>query len=101
MARPVRSLIGFLVLAAPVIGILAFGLPGEGVIRLRAAGIDVEVSLGTENGAVVLPDLFGFGDVVVVGPRDGDPWRFTGVSISPTGMTIDAIVDANRVLAGS
>lgn len=72
---------------------------GSGTVAFQVFGTRAEVPIGVENGAIVLVNPFGTGSYAVVTPAAGDPWRFTGVSVTPGGMTIDASVDAGRLLA--
>lgn len=59
----------------------------------------VEVALGVEDGVLVVPDLLGAGSLELLAPEPGDPWRLTGVSITPGGLQLDALVDAAELLA--
>ena len=72
---------------------------GTGSITLDVFGARVEVPIGVEGGAIVLVDPFGTGAFEVVTPGEGDAWQFTGVAVTPGGMTIDARVDVERLLA--
>lgn len=74
---------------------------GSGTVAFEVFGTKAEVPIGVENGAIVLVNPFGTGSYAVLTPAAGDPWRFTGVSVTPGGMTIDASVDAGRLLARS
>jgi hypothetical protein len=59
----------------------------------------VEVPIGVEDGAIVVIDPFGTGSLELVKPSETDAWRFTGVVVTPSGMTIDASLDVERLLA--
>jgi hypothetical protein len=72
---------------------------GAGTVAFEAFGARVEVPIGVEDGAIVVIDPFGTGSLEVIRPGEEDPWGFTGVAVTPGGLTIDAIVDAGRLLA--
>ena len=50
------------------------------------------------NGAIVGP-MFGPSPVPVLAPDASDSWRITAVSVDPTGLEIEASVDAVALLA--
>ena len=47
---------------------------------------------------VVAGSVAGGGQIVVFGPEPGDPWRISGVSVSPDGLEVHALVDLGAVL---
>jgi hypothetical protein len=73
---------------------------GTGTVAFKAFGSRVEVPVRVENGAIAVVDPFGTGSLELVKPRPDDGWRFTGVTVTEGGMTIDAIVDAGKLLGG-
>jgi hypothetical protein len=60
----------------------------------------VEVPVGPQDGALVIADLLGTGPMELLTPQTPDPWRITGVTVSPGGMDIIASVDTAGLLAG-
>jgi hypothetical protein len=77
-----------------------------GEIRLAEGGVtfvvfeqQVTVPLAVQDGALVVPDLLGGGTLELLAPRPGDPWRLTGVLITPDSMELDASVDAGSLVA--
>ena len=72
---------------------------GSGTVAFEAFGARVEVPVGVEEGAIVVVDPFGTGPLEVVRPGENDGWRFNGVVLTPNGMTIDASLDVERLLA--
>lgn len=73
----------------------------DGRIAFQVLGQAVQVPLAVEDGVVVVPDLFGSGSVPILTPDPGAPWELTAVTVSPAGMTINAVVDGDRLLAGT
>jgi hypothetical protein len=72
---------------------------GAGTITFQAFGARVEVPIGVEDGAIVVVDPFGTGSFELVTPGADDGWRFTGVAVAPGGLTIDASLDVEKLLA--
>lgn len=71
----------------------------DGGIRLGLLGQPVDVAVGVVDGALVLPAMFGGGEIVVFAPEPDAPWQLTGVAVTPAGMLVDARVDAGGVPA--
>ena len=61
----------------------------------------VELAVGAEDGALVVPDILGAGRLDLLMLRPDDQWRITGASVTPNGIEIQALVDAAGVLAGT
>lgn len=74
---------------------------GTATVVFQVFGTRAEVPIGVEDGAIVLVDPFGTGAFEVITPAPDDAWRFTGVAVTPAGLTIDANVDVERLLASS
>lgn len=75
-------------------------------IALTSGGISlivfdqrVEVAIGVQDGAFVVPDLLGAGTFEILAPQPDDPWRLTGAVITPNGLELVAEVDGARLLA--
>lgn len=73
---------------------------GAGTVIFQVFGTRAEVPLGVEDGGIVLVDPFGTGSFEVLAASPDDPWRFTGAVVTPSGLTIDATIDVERLLAG-
>ena len=87
----------------------AFDVQGVPVsdVQLTNGGISVvileqrvELQVGVQDGALVIPDLLGGGPLELLTPFPDDPWRLTGASVTTAGMDIHATVDTSQVLAG-
>lgn len=74
---------------------------GTSTVAFEVFGTRAEVPIGVDEGAVVLVDPFGTGAFEVITVAPDDAWRFTGVAVTPAGLTIDANVDVARLLASS
>jgi hypothetical protein len=74
----------------------------NGGLRLTVLGQRTEVAVGVVDGAVTLGGAgsIASGSIVVFRPQPGDAWRITGVSTSPSGMDVHAVLDLNGLLAG-
>jgi len=77
-------------------------------VELTSGGISlivfdqrVEVAIGVQDGAFVIPDMLGAGTFEILAPQPDDPWRLTGAVVSPNGLELVAAVDASRLLASS
>lgn len=70
----------------------------DGGITVTVFGQDGFLLVGAEDGALVIPDLFGGGPFTVLGPGPDDPWRITGVTTTTDAMVIGAVVDGGTVL---
>jgi hypothetical protein len=70
----------------------------DGGVALGLFGQRAEIPLGVDDGALVLPDVLGGGPLVILEPGPDDPWRLSGVTITPAGLVIDAVIDADGVL---
>ncbi len=70
----------------------------DGGVAFQVAGQRLEVALVVNNGAIVVP-MFGSSPVPVLAPDASDSWRITAVSVDPTGLEIEASVDAVALLA--
>lgn len=47
----------------------------------------VVVPVGVDTGALLIPDVAG-GQLVIIEPGPDDPWRITGVGVTPSGMEV-------------
>ena len=72
---------------------------GAGTVAFEVFGARAEVPIGVEDGAIVLVDPFGTGSFEIVTAGANDGWRFTGVVVTPNGLTIDATLDVEKLLA--
>lgn len=70
----------------------------EGGVAFAILGQRIEVPLAVDAGALVLPDVGGAGQLVIVEPGPDDPWRLTGVAVTPSGFTIDVALEPEGVL---
>jgi len=71
----------------------------DGGVAFSVLDQRVEVPLAVDEGALVLPDVLG-GPLVVVEPGPDDPWRLTGVRVTPSGFEIDVQLEPEGVLGG-
>jgi hypothetical protein len=74
---------------------------GNGTVAFQVFGTRAEVPVGVENGALVLVDPFGQGSFEILTPSSKDGWRFTGAGVTPSAMTIEASLDADKLLAST
>ena len=72
---------------------------GNGTVAFQVFGARAEVPIGVENDALVLVDPFGQGSFELVPHGSEDAWRFTGAGVTPDGMTVEARLDVERLLA--
>ena len=71
----------------------------DGGVRVTVLGQPTVVALGAADGAVTIAgSVAGGGSIVVFGPEPGDPWRITGVSVSPKGLQVHALVELAPLL---
>lgn len=75
-------------------------------IELTSGGLSVlvfdqrvEVAVGVQDGAFVVPDMLGAGTFEILAPQPDDPWRLSGAVVTPSGIDLVADVDASRLLA--
>jgi hypothetical protein len=71
----------------------------DGGVAFSVLDQRVELPLAVDEGALVLPDVLG-GPLVVVEPGPDDPWRLTGVRVTPSGFEIDVQLEPEGVLGG-
>jgi hypothetical protein len=72
----------------------------DGGAAFAILGQRVEVQLGVDDGALVLPDVGGTGPLVIVEPGPDDPWRLTAVRVTPSGFEVDVALEPEGVLGG-
>jgi len=95
---------------ASVIDLVKTALAGSGLpvgaVALTAGGLRVTVlgqpttvAVGVADGAVTLAGSVAGGSIALFRPEAGDGWRITGVSTSPSGMDVHAVLDLDRLLA--
>ena len=72
----------------------------DGGVAFSVLGQRVEVAMAVDAGALVLPDVAGTGQVVLVEPGPDDPWRLTAVRATPAGFEIDVALQPDGVLGG-
>ena len=70
----------------------------DGGVRMSLFGQPAVVGLGVDAGSLVLLDVAGGGPMSIVQPAPDDPWRITGVGVTPAGMTIQASLGTSRRL---
>lgn len=70
----------------------------DGGVAFAILGQRVEVPLGVDGGALVLPDVAGGGPLVIVEPGPDDPWRLMAVGVTPAGFAIDVALEPEGVL---
>jgi hypothetical protein len=58
----------------------------------------VDLLVGVEDGALVIPDMLGGGPLDLLVPYPNDPWRLTAATVTTAGMDIEAAVDADALL---
>jgi hypothetical protein len=73
----------------------------NGGVSLVILDQPVELLIGIQDGALVIPDLLGGGPLDLLAPFADDPWRLTAATVTTAGMDIEAAVDARAILAGS
>ena len=56
----------------------------------------VEVPVGADAGALVLPNVLG-GPLVIVQPGPDDRWRITGAAVTPAGMDVHISLEPDEV----
>jgi hypothetical protein len=95
---------------ASVIDLVKTALAGSGLpvgaveltaggLRLTVLGQPTAIAVGVTDGAVTLAGSVAGGSIVLFRPEAGDGWRITGVSTSPSGMDVHAVLDLDRLLA--
>jgi hypothetical protein len=72
----------------------------DGAVSVMVFGQRIELGIGVQDGALVVPDAVGGGPITLLEPGPDDQWRLTGASVTPGGLEIDAVVNAAVVLAG-
>lgn len=71
----------------------------DGGVRLTVLGQPTDIALGAVGGALTIAgSIAGGGSIVVFGPEAGDPWRITGVAVSPDGLEVHALLDLGPLL---
>jgi hypothetical protein len=71
----------------------------DGGVRVTVLGQPTTVALGAADGALTIAgSIAGGGSIVVFGPEPGDPWRITGVSVSPSGLEVHGLVEVGSLL---
>jgi hypothetical protein len=70
----------------------------DGGIKTTFFAQPVQVDVGVDAGSLVLVDVAGGGPMTIVAPAPDDPWRITGVTVTPSGMTIRASIGAAGLL---
>lgn len=71
----------------------------DGAVAVEIAGQRLELALIVVDGALVVPTPAGF-SVEVLEPDADDAWRVLAVSVSPSGLRIDASLDPGGVPLG-
>ena len=69
-------------------------------LALTVFGQNVTFGLDVEGGALEVPDALGNGPITLLQPGPDDRWRLTGVSVTPGGIELDVVMDANALLSG-
>lgn len=72
----------------------------DGSVAVMVFGQRVELGIGVEDGALVVPDALGAGPITLLEPGPDDQWRLTGASVTPGGLEIDGLMNAAALLAG-
>jgi hypothetical protein len=72
----------------------------DGDVAVMVFGQRVELGIGAQDGALVVPDALGGGPITLLAPGPDDPWRLTGASVTPGGLEIDAVMNAAALLKG-
>jgi hypothetical protein len=72
----------------------------DGSVAATVFGQHIELPIGVEDGALVVPDALGAGPITLIEPGPDDQWRLTGASVTPGGIEIDAVMNAKALLAG-
>jgi hypothetical protein len=72
----------------------------DGAVAVMVFGQRVELAIGAQDGALVVPDALGAGPITLIQPGPDDQWRLTGASVSPGSLEIDVVVNAATLLAG-
>jgi hypothetical protein len=72
----------------------------DGGVAFNVLGQHIEVPVAVDAGALVLPDVAGTGQVVIVEPGPDDPWRLTAVRATPGGFEFDVALEPEGVLGG-
>jgi hypothetical protein len=72
----------------------------NGALSFVIFGERVQVALEVIDGSLAIADILGAGQLDLLVPQPDDPWRLAGVTVTSSGMVLDASVDADRILAG-
>ena len=72
----------------------------DGTVAATVFDQHIELPVGVEDGALVVPDALGAGPITLIEPGPDDQWRLTGASVTPGGIEIDAVMTAKALLAG-
>ncbi|MEA2673304.1 MAG: hypothetical protein QOI92_496 [Chloroflexota bacterium] len=72
----------------------------DGAVAVMVFGQRVELAIGAQDGALVVPDALGAGPITLIQPGPDDQWRLTGASVTPGSLEIDVVVNAATLLAG-
>lgn len=72
----------------------------NGGISTTIFGQAVQIAIGVDSGSLVLLDVAGGGPMSIVAAAPDDPWRITGVTVTPSGMTIQAAIGAAGLFQG-
>jgi hypothetical protein len=70
----------------------------KGGVTFNLFGQPVTVQAGVDSGSLVLLDVAGGGPMTIVQPAPDDPWRITGVSVTPSGVRIEASIGTAGLL---
>ena len=70
----------------------------EGGVAFVLFNQRVVVPVSVDTGALVIPDVAG-GLLVIVEPGPDDPWRITGVAVTPSGMEVQVSLEPEPVPA--
>lgn len=71
----------------------------DGSVGVMVFGQRVELAIGAQDGALVVPDALGAGPITLIQPGPDDQWRLTGASVTPGSFEIDVVVNAATLLA--
>ncbi|HYK96684.1 MAG TPA: hypothetical protein VE011_12605 [Candidatus Dormibacteraeota bacterium] len=71
----------------------------DGRVAVMVFGQRVDLAIGVQDGALVVPDALGAGPITLIQPGVDDQWRLTGTSVTPGSLEIDVVVNAATLLA--
>jgi len=96
-----KEAIAFITRSFADVGVQVDGVELEdGDVAVMVFGQRVELGIGVQDGALVVPDALGAGPITLLAPGPDDQWRLTGASVTPGGLEVDALTNVAALLKG-